>query len=270
MSHSPAAPTRLLVAVAHPDDETFGCGGLLLHAAAAGTDTYVVCATRGEAGEGGTGDEPLGVVRERELRRAAAVLGVREVTLLAHRDSGMSGEPEPGTLAAVDPDALAAELEAHVARVRPEVVVTLDASDGHRDHEVMRDAAVAAATAAGVPRVHLVCLARSSMVRWVEHQRAEHPDREHLSVEDVELGTPDELVTATLDVSAHRARLAEAMAEHASQDSPYDGLPESLLSDFLDTVRLRTVRDTGATGPGRWWDHRRPGWVEARTATLVP
>ena len=201
---------------------------------------------------------------------AAAVLGVREVTLLAHRDSGMSGEPEPGTLAAVDPDALAAELEAHVARVRPEVVVTLDASDGHRDHEVMRDAAVAAATAAGVPRVHLVCLARSSMVRWVEHQRAEHPDREHLSVEDVELGTPDELVTATLDVSAHRARLAEAMAEHASQDSPYDGLPESLLSDFLDSVRLRTVRDTGAAGPGRWWDHRRPGWVEARTATLVP
>ena len=37
MSHSPGAPTRLLVAVAHPDDETFGCGGLLLHAAAAGT-----------------------------------------------------------------------------------------------------------------------------------------------------------------------------------------------------------------------------------------
>lgn len=95
MSHSPGAPTRLLVAVAHPDDETFGCGGLLLHAAAAGTDTYVVCATRGEAGEGGTGDEPLGVVRERELHRAAAVLGVREVTLLAHRDSGMSGEPQP-------------------------------------------------------------------------------------------------------------------------------------------------------------------------------
>ena len=52
------------------------------------------------------------------------------------------------------------------------------------------------------------------------------------------------------------------MTEHASQDSPYAGLPESLLSDFLDTVRLRSVRDAAPAGtPGRWWDHRRPGWV---------
>ncbi len=184
------------------------------------------------------------------------------MTLLDHRDSGMSGDPAPGTLAAADPEALRSELVAVLARVRPEVVVTLDASDGHRDHEVVRDAAVAAATEAGVATVQLVCLARSSMVRWLEHQRAEHPDREHLAVEDVVLGTPDEL--DRIDVSAHRDRLAEAMAQHASQDSPYDGLPEELASDFLDTVRLRTVRDAAPAGaPGRWWDHRRPGWVEA-------
>ena len=39
---------RLMVTVAHPDDETFGCGSLLLHAAAAGAQTCVVCDTRGE------------------------------------------------------------------------------------------------------------------------------------------------------------------------------------------------------------------------------
>ena len=39
-----------MVTVAHPDDETFGCGSLLLHAAAAGAQTCVVWATRGEAG----------------------------------------------------------------------------------------------------------------------------------------------------------------------------------------------------------------------------
>src|SRR5690242_4937705 len=62
---------RLQVVVAHPDDETFGCGSLLLHAAAKGATTSVVCATRGEAGEGAADD--LGAVRERELREAARV-----------------------------------------------------------------------------------------------------------------------------------------------------------------------------------------------------
>jgi LmbE family N-acetylglucosaminyl deacetylase len=71
---------RLQVVVAHPDDETFGCGSLLLHAAAAGAVTAVCCGTRGEAGEwpeemvlppGGIAEQ-----RERELRAAAAALGV--------------------------------------------------------------------------------------------------------------------------------------------------------------------------------------------------
>ena len=42
---------RLQVVVAHPDDETFGCGSTLLHAAQVGAVTAVTCATRGEAGE---------------------------------------------------------------------------------------------------------------------------------------------------------------------------------------------------------------------------
>lgn len=86
---------RVQVVVAHPDDETFGCGSLLLHAAAAGARTAVCCATRGEAGEIAGGFRPvdLGVVRERELRDAAALLGVDQVDLLEFRDSGMAGRP---------------------------------------------------------------------------------------------------------------------------------------------------------------------------------
>ena len=42
---------RLLVVVAHPDDEAFGCGSVLAHATRRGLRSTVVCATRGELGE---------------------------------------------------------------------------------------------------------------------------------------------------------------------------------------------------------------------------
>ena len=72
------ATTRLAVVVAHPDDETFGCGSILLHAAAAGARTAVVCATRGEAGGVAPGVRvpTAGVagLREAELRAAARAM----------------------------------------------------------------------------------------------------------------------------------------------------------------------------------------------------
>ena len=96
------AGLRLQVVVAHPDDETFGCGSLLLHAAAAGVVTAVCCGTRGEAGEwpeemvlprGGIAEQ-----RELELRAAADALGVSQVDVLDFADSGMSGDAAPSTL----------------------------------------------------------------------------------------------------------------------------------------------------------------------------
>src|SRR5262245_41114204 len=92
--------TRLLLLVAHPDDETFGCGSLLAYAAARAVTTVVGCATRGEAGIPPPGLEPgdLPAVREAELRAAAALLGVTRVDVFSWVDSGMDGEPEAGTL----------------------------------------------------------------------------------------------------------------------------------------------------------------------------
>jgi LmbE family N-acetylglucosaminyl deacetylase len=42
---------RALAVVAHPDDETFGCGGVLAKYAAEGAQVFLLCATRGEVGE---------------------------------------------------------------------------------------------------------------------------------------------------------------------------------------------------------------------------
>lgn len=236
---------RLQAVVAHPDDETFGCGSLLLHAAEAGATVRVTCATRGEAGEAPEGlaatPADLGRVRERELREAAGALGVAEVELLDFQDSGMSGAAGPRTLAGAPHEAVLAAVRASVSGFRPDVLLTLDASDGHRDHAVVRDASLAAAETVGVPRVYLACLPRSLMHRWCEHMRVHRPGMEHLDADAAALGTPDDQITTVVDVARHRDARERAMAMHASQASPYDGLPEALRAAFLDTAHAVRV-----------------------------
>ncbi|WP_375489950.1 PIG-L deacetylase family protein [uncultured Jatrophihabitans sp.] len=240
----PGASPRLLVVVAHPDDETFGCGSLLLHAAAVGMTTRVVCATRGEAGEAidGTPSGELASVREAETRAAADALGVAQVDFLDFGDSGMSGEAAATTLVGADLAAVSEQVRRHLEGFRPSVVITLDASDGHRDHERIRDATLAAVDAADwhVQRVYLHCLPQVLMRRWVEHMIANDPSWEHLRGNVP--GTPEELVTTIIDTSAYLPAREAAMRLHASQRSPFEGLPDDLRRDFLTSERLQRVR----------------------------
>ena len=91
---------RLLAVVAHPDDETFGCGGTLAKYSGDGVQVSLVCATRGEAGEISHPDlatkSDLGAVREGELRAASSILGIHDLTVLDYRDSGMAGRQDQG------------------------------------------------------------------------------------------------------------------------------------------------------------------------------
>jgi LmbE family N-acetylglucosaminyl deacetylase len=244
---------RLLVVVAHPDDETFGCGSLLAHAAARGAQTMVCCATRGEAGTPAPGcavdPSQLPEVREAELHQAAAILGVSEVTVLDWTDSGMAGEPPTESLAAVPLDDVAEAVRDVVDRFRPEVVVTLDASDGHRDHVRIRDATLLAVDRARgrTPRTYLQCLSRTLMGQWVEHLRASQPDAAHLELG--ELGTPDEAITTVIDTSAHETLRRQAMAAHRSQTPPFEVMPSDLQRQFLTVERLQRVRPPWPGGP---------------------
>ena len=237
---------KLLAVVAHPDDESFGCGSLLALAARAGWETAVVCATRGDAGESRVETVDLAALREAELRAAAAILGVGTVRVLDHRDSGMEGPPPRGALVAADPSAVAAQVRDEIHALRPDVVVTLDASDGHRDHTFIRDATlVAVDTATHRPgATYLYCLARSSMRRWADHMRALGEGDAYLSID--QLGTPDDDITTRLDTRPVVEARWRAIRAHASQASPYDDLPAALQDEFLTTDRLRLVRGTEA------------------------
>lgn len=245
-------PPQLMLVVAHPDDETFGCGSLLLAAAAAGWRTSVVCATRGEAGEArpGTdlGGRPLGEVREAELHVAAGLLGVSEVTLLGFGDSGMDGDPAPGTLAAAPLGTVVDAVRRRVAEADPDVVVTLDAGDGHRDHAVIRDAAVLVGGERGLP-VYLQCLPRSLMQRWAVHMAAVQPDLAYLAQAD--LGTPDDQVTLVLDTTDVLEARERAIAAHRSQTSPFEALPDDLRHAFLTREHLLAVDASLSSAQGQ-------------------
>lgn len=122
---------RLLVALAHPDDETFICGGGLAAFAAAGGRVDLVCATRGEHGRR-LGRPPFATretlpdVREAELRAACAALGIEGLHLLGLRDKCLEFE---------DLDSLAAAVARHIRALRPAAVLTFhERRGGHTDH----------------------------------------------------------------------------------------------------------------------------------------
>lgn len=129
-------PRSLMAVLAHPDDESLGVGGTLAKYASEGVDVFVVTATRGEGGRFHThrpgdqqhpGAEALGQIREAELRAAAAVLGVREVSFLDYRDQ---------CLDRANTREVIGRIVREVRRVRPDVVLTFgpDGAYGHPDH----------------------------------------------------------------------------------------------------------------------------------------
>lgn len=119
--------SRLLAILAHPDDETFRCGGTLALLARRGVQVWVLCATRGEAGVPDMEPEETGRLREAELRCACQALGLEPPRFLDYRD---------GTLDRVDEAEAVAKVTAVVRELRPQILLTWppDGTSGHPDH----------------------------------------------------------------------------------------------------------------------------------------
>jgi LmbE family N-acetylglucosaminyl deacetylase len=238
-------PLKLLCLLAHPDDESLGLGGILAKYGAEGIETYLVTGTRGEQGwfgppEENPGPEALGAIRERELRRAAEVLRLREVTLLNYCD---------GELAEADQAVLLRQLAGHIRRVRPDVIVTFDHNGvyGHPDHIAMTRAATAATVAAADAGFSdLAGLAPHSVQKlyyfaWTkEVQEAYERAFGELvmtigGVERRAVPWPPWTVSTWIDTSAHWERVWEAIRCHRSQLPGYQKLLD-LPAEYHETL----------------------------------
>lgn len=125
---------RLLVVVAHPDDECFAFGGALALATEAGVESHVLCLTDGKAASN-RGDaasrEELGRMRREEFGRSCAVLGVAHCELLDYED---------GQLEFAGFSRAVSRLVEYMRRFRPDVVLTFGSDGGlntHPDHTMV-------------------------------------------------------------------------------------------------------------------------------------
>jgi LmbE family N-acetylglucosaminyl deacetylase len=149
---------KILSVLAHPDDESFGMGGTLAYYASQGVEVHLICATKGEAGD----VEPeflrdyssVAERRESELRCAAKQLGLKNVTFLGYRDSGMEGSMDnqhPNALINASQEEVVGKIVKYIREFKPDVLLTFDPVGGyhHPDHISIQRATVVAFKAAG-------------------------------------------------------------------------------------------------------------------------
>ncbi len=233
---APSHRLRLACVLAHPDDESLGTGGTLAHYSAQDVGTHVITATRGDGGRFRTPDTPhpgreeLGRVREKELRAAADVLGVEEVSVLGYPD---------GALDQADRAEAVGRVVDHLRRIRPQVVITFDpfGAYGHPDHVAVSQIAMTAVVAAADPgfevgggghephRVSKLYYIAWPPDIWDAYQRA--LKKLVSTVDGVERQVnpwPDWSITTRLDATAQWRRVWKAVQCHESQMAIYQEL----------------------------------------------
>lgn len=190
----------ILLVFAHPDDETFTCGGSIAHWAEDPTTRIILyCATRGEAGKTGNPprctQEELGDVRAAELDRAASILGINHLVL---RDYG------DGKLKDLQKGVLARDIKNILDQYTPQRVITFppDGISGHPDHQAVHLATLEAMKG-NYPNTQLFySVIPESLAR--KFPRPIH-------------GTPDKEITEKINVSPYRKVIMTALQQHQTQ-----------------------------------------------------
>lgn len=212
----------LALVVAHPDDDAYGCAGTVaLHAHDPGFRFVLVHATDGEAGEIAPGVE---VSREAlgEHRRAEDEQAWRAVGRVPDRHEWLGYRD--GSLADIQPAALAGVVARILEQERPDVVATFgpDGITGHPDHIAIGAATDAAfhqlrGTGPGFQRLLHGVLPQSVFDRWNARRVRDGMDAwEPQQVYQLR-GVPDDRIGLTVDVSAVAGRVVAGLREHRSQ-----------------------------------------------------
>lgn len=235
-------PRKILLVFAHPSDESFACGGTIAEYTKYGWEIELICATRGEAGESGSGgnskDENLGKVRQLELESAAQILGITKITFLDYQDS---------KLAQLPPGELEDKLFKIFREAIPDYVITFDTSgiSNHLDH---------------IKLCYVTTFVFQKYAAWVKERLPQDeeenkflPKLYYASAPESAVkflrkikalpiasfgspwrGIPDRLITTVIDIKDTQAKKIEALKCHQSQEEDIKRFLQSpLMNPFL-------------------------------------
>jgi LmbE family N-acetylglucosaminyl deacetylase len=258
----------ILGCYAHPDDEQ-GITGTLKLCLDQGIRAGIVCATRGEVGQISdpalATPETLGMVRERELREAAAVIGISDVFFLDYRDSGMAGSPhnaDPTNFINADPHEAVGRLVKVIRAFKPTILVTFDPTGGygHPDHLAIYKWTTEAFHAAGDPaqypdagapfapsRLFYASIGRSMIKMFVGFLAENNLPSPFGGADMSQMGIPDEDITHIVEVRRYVGLKRESLSKHRTQmaeNSSLAALPEELWNEFRAYERFQFVMGT--------------------------
>jgi LmbE family N-acetylglucosaminyl deacetylase len=208
--------TRAMAVFAHPDDAEFGCGGTVAKWVSEGIEVVYVVATDGSKGSADPAMSPeqLIAMRRQEQRKAADVLGVKDIVFLGYPDGYLEH-----TLA------LRKDIARAIRQFRPQRLIamtpyrsfSINSYLNHPDHLAVGDATLAAVYPTARDRLTFPELLAEGLEPYAVHE-----------VYVTGTDTPDTWVdiTETLD------KKIEALLQHTSQIR----LPE-----VLDRIRTRAT-----------------------------
>jgi LmbE family N-acetylglucosaminyl deacetylase len=214
------AGRTILAVFAHPDDESLACGGTLARAADAGANVVLLCASQGERGSISdpslVPDGDLGRARAHELRAAASVLGISEITILDHPDGDLRWAHVP---------ILHEEIVMMIKRYRPDAVITFG-EDGlywHLDHVGIHERTWTAVRSLGdeAPALYYVTMPQGLMRELVQSAQGRGETVEGLwGIAPDAFGDLAKPPTLVVDVGPWIARKLAALRCHRTQMGP--------------------------------------------------
>lgn len=238
---------KLLVVLAHPDDETFACGGTIAKYASHGVEVVLICATRGEAGEINdtsiSKSTPLGEIREQELKHASKVLGISKIHFLDYRDSGMNGSPDnhhPLALCQANQKEISEHIGKIISDFMPDVIITFDPNGGygHPDHVAIHQATLSAHKSHKIGELYYVAFP-VSVAKQIQDSIIGHDDEQNFPTIDIEtVAVPDELITTKIDIKPYGEYKRTAALCHRSQITGNDAFswaPEEVRCRLMST-----------------------------------